>query len=52
MRKQIFYGMRSLAEIDDKIKIQSRYWRRIKIISIEYFGGGYILELEVGEPVK
>lgn len=52
MRKQILYGMRSLAEIDDKIKIHSRYWRRIKIISIEYFGGGYILELEVGEPVK
>lgn len=52
MRKQIFYGMRSFTEIDDKIKIHSRYWRRIKIINIEYFGGAYTVKIEVEEPVK
>lgn len=41
MRKQVLNGMRSFAEIDDKIKIHSRYWRHIRIIGVTYFGGSY-----------
>ena len=52
MRKQVLHGMRSFTEIDDKIKIHSRYWRHIRIIGITYFGGSYSVEIEVGEPIK
>lgn len=51
MRKQVLNGMRSFTEIDDKIKIHSRYWRHIRIIGITYFGGSYSVEIEVGEPI-
>jgi hypothetical protein len=51
MRKQVLHGMRSFTEIDDKIKIHSRYWRHIRIIGITYFGGSYSVEIEVAEPI-
>ena len=47
IRSHSFYGLRSFAEIDDKIKQHARYWKHVKLVHVEYFGGAYQIAVEV-----